>query len=172
MTVTSKGFSVQGRHFYHAIVMWTRIPPEQAFSYVADITRHNDWTTNSIKITPLTPGPTRLGSKYTAVGRQWGKDWPSQLEITGYEPPRRFEFTATGGPVDAPEGDPHRHEFLFIPENGGTQIEARRWDPIPPSWPAWFIHGFMVLVAPNLNMPIRLRTMENLRARLDELANV
>ncbi len=172
MVVASKGFRVEDHHFYHSIVTWVRIPPEQAFAYVADVSRHNEWSTNSIKITPLTPGPVRLGSKYAAVGRQWGKDWPSQLEVTGYEPPRRFEFTATGGPVSAPEGDPHRHEFLFIPERGGTRLEAQRWDPVPPTWSPWFTRAFLVLVAPVLNMPIRLRTIGNLRTRLDALAKV
>lgn len=167
MAVASKGFRVEGNHLYHSILTWVRISPEAAFAYVADIGRHNEWTTNRITITPLTPGPVRLGSKYTAVGRQWGKDWPSDLEVTGYEPPRRFEFTATGGPVGTPEGDPHRHEFLFTAESGGTRLEARRWDPIPPSWPAWQTRVFLVAVAPILNMPIRLRTIENLRRRLE-----
>ncbi len=172
MVVTSKGFWVEGHHFYHTIVIWVRTPPEKAFAYVADISRHNEWSTNSIRFTPLTPGPVRLGSKYAAVGRQWGKDWPSELEVTGYEPPQRFEFTATGGPVGAPAGDPHRHDFLLMPESGGTRLEVQRWDPVPPSWPSWLINIFVVLVAPNLNMPIRLRTIENLRTRLDALVNV
>ena len=170
MGVASKGFQVEGRHFYHTIITWVRSPPETAFAYVADISRHNEWSTNSIQITPLAPGPVRLGSKYTTVGRQWGKDWPSELEVTGYEPPRRFEFTATGGPVGTPDGDPHRHAFLFTPENGGTRLEAQRWDPVPSSWPAWQTSIFLALVAPVLNMPIRLRTIKNLRARLDALA--
>ncbi len=171
MAVASKGFQVEGHHFYHTIVTWVRIPPEAAFAYVADISRHNEWGTNSIKVTPLTSGPVRLGSRYTAVGRQWGKDWPSELEVTGYEPSHRFEFTATGGPVGTPEGDPHRHEFLFTPESGGTRVEARRWDAIPASWPSWQTRIFLVAVAPILNMPIRLRTIDNLRRRLDALAN-
>ncbi len=172
MAVASQGFRVEGHRFYHAIVTRVRIPPEAAFAYVADISRHNEWTTNSIRVTPLTPGPVRLGSKYAAVGRQWGKDWPSELEVTGYEPSQRFEFTATGGPVGAPEGDPHRHEFLFTRESGGTRLEARRWDPIPSTWPSWQVRIFTVAVAPILNMPIRLRTIENLRRRLDALAHV
>ncbi len=172
MVVALKGFQVEGHHFYHSIVTSVRVPPEAAFAYVSDVSRHNEWSTNSIKITPLTPGAVRLGSKYAAVGRQWGKDWPSELEVTGYEPPRRFEFTATGGPVGTPEGDPHRHAFLFTPESGGTRLEAQRWDPIPSSWPSWQTRIFLVAVAPILNMPIRLRTIENLRTRLDALVNV
>ncbi len=151
--------------------MWVRVLPETAFAYVADITRHNEWTVNEIKVTPLTPGPVRLGSRYSAVGRQAGKDWPSQLEVTAYEPPRRFEFTATGGPAPAPESDPHRHEFLFTPQNGGTQLEVRRTDPAPSNWPSWFLYIFTSLVMPILIRGPRIRTVERLRARLDELSD-
>ncbi len=171
MVVASKPFRLEGDHFHHSIVVWVGTPPMTAFAYVADISRHNEWSTNSIRITPLTPAPVGLGSKYAAVGRQWGKDWPSELEVTGYEPPERFEFTATGGPVGAPAADPHRHEFLVTAESGGTRIEVQRWDPVPPNWPPWFTRLFVVLVAPYLNMPIRLRTIENLRKRLDALGS-
>ena len=123
MTVALRDWEVQGRHFRHTFVMWVRARPETAFAYVADIPRHNEWTVDEIKITPLTPGPVRLGSKYHAVGWQAGKDWPSDLAVTVYEPPRRFEFTATGGPISTPDGDPHRHEFLFTPRDGGTEVE-------------------------------------------------
>jgi len=171
MGVTLKDLTVEGRHFRHTLVVWVRVPPETAFAYVSDITRHNEWTVNQVKITPLTPGPVRLGSKYAAVGRQGGKDWPSELEVTGYEPPHRFEFTATGGPIGTPEGDPHRHEFLFAPQNGGTQLEVRRMDPAPANWPSWFMKIFASLIASNFLMPVRKRTVENLQARLDQPAD-
>ena len=171
MGVTLKDGRVEGRHFHHTLVIWVRVSPETAFAYVADITRHNEWTLNEIKVTPLTPGPIRLGSKYAAVGRQGGKDWPSQLEVTAYEPPHRFEFTATGGPIATPEGDPHRHEFLFTSQNGGTQVEVRRTDPAAPNWPSWFLYIFASLAMPILIRGPRMRTVERLRARLDELSD-
>jgi uncharacterized protein YndB with AHSA1/START domain len=171
MKVTLTRVTIENRHAHHTIVTWVRVPPEIAFAYVADITRHNEWASDKIIVTPITPGPVQLGSKYTVVGRQVGKDWPSQLEVTGYEPPHRFAFTATGGPIGTPEGDPHRHEFLFTLKNGGTELEVRRTDPAAPNWPSWFFHLFAFLVMPMLVRSRRIRTTERLRTRLDELAN-
>jgi hypothetical protein len=105
------------------------------------------------------------------VGRQGGKYWPSQLEVTGYEPPHRFEFSATGGPIGTPKGDPHQHEFLFIPKNGGTELEIRRIDPAPPNWPSWFFDSFVFLIMPILIRGRRIGTIESLRTRLDALAD-
>jgi hypothetical protein len=169
MKVTFKNITVESRHFHHTIVTWVQVPPEIAFDYVADITRHHEWALDKIIITPRTPGPVQLGSKYTVVGRQGGKDWPSEVEVTGYEPSQRFEFTATGGPIGAPEGDPHRHEFLFTPKNRGTHLEVRRTDPAAPNWPSWLFHLFAFLSAPIVIRGHRLRTIEKLRTRLDEL---
>jgi len=171
MSVTFKGWTVEGNHFHHTIITWVKVPPETAFAYVADITRHNEWAIDEIKVTPQTSGAVHLGSKFTAVGNQRGKDWPSQLEVTAYEPPARFEFTATGGPIDTPVGDPHRHEFLFTPQNGGTQLEARRMDPVPPNMPAWlfkyFISPFVLIFARRH----RIATIRMLQERLDQLAS-
>ncbi len=133
--------------------------------------RHHEWTLDEIQITPLTLGPVRMGSKYSAVGRQAGKEWPSQLEVTAYEPPTRFEFTATGGPIDSPSGDPHRHEFLFTPQGGGTRLEARRLDPAPPNIPSWL---FIYILAPLVLLYARgqrIKTIKRLQGRLDEMAD-
>jgi uncharacterized protein YndB with AHSA1/START domain len=170
MNVTLKYVAIESRHLHHTIVTWVRVPPEIAFAYVADITRHNEWASDEINVTPLTPGSVQFGSKYTVVGRQGGKDWPSQLEVTIYEPPHRFAFTATGGPIGTPEGDPHRHEFLFTTKNDGTELEVRRTDPAAPNWPSWFFKLFASLIMPILIRGRRIGTIERLRTRLDELA--
>ena len=171
MKVTLTRVTIENRHAHHTIVTWVWVPPEIAFAYVADITRHNEWASDEINVTPITPGPVQLGSKYTVVGRQGGKDWPSQLEVTGYEPSHQFAFTATGGPIGTPEGDPHRHEFLFTLKNGGTELEVRRTDPAAPNWPIWLFHLFAFLVMPILVRGRRIRTIERLQTRLDELAD-
>lgn len=171
MKITLKQVAIESRHLHHAIVTWVQVPPETAFAYVADITRHNEWALDKINVTLPTPGPVQLGSQYIAVGRQGGKDWPSQVVVTGYEPSQRFEFTATGGPIGTPEGDPHRHEFLFTPRNSGTQLEVRRTDPAAPSWPSWFFNLFASLIMPILIRGRCIRTIEKLRTRLDELAD-
>lgn len=37
-----------------------------------------------------------------------------------------------------PDDDPHRHRFIFTPDNGGTRIDQERWDPFSPAWPGYY----------------------------------
>lgn len=153
-----------GRSLY---TTWAAIDPERAFAYVADMTRHHEWAVHQISVKPAEPGPVHLGSRYVASGRQGGRAWPAELEVTMYEPPKGFAFTATGGPIPSPRDRPHRHEFRFIPESGGTRIEIERTDP--------FEGAARLLLTPivkRIASRIRQRTLENLRARLDELGKV
>jgi uncharacterized protein YndB with AHSA1/START domain len=148
------------------VVTWVPVSAAAAFAYVADLTRHNEWTVDEVMVTPHAPGPVQLGRRYSVVGRQGGKAWPSQLEVTVYEPPHRFEFTATGGPLGTPDDDPHRHTFLFTPSDGGTRLELWRTDPAPPRWPAWLCPLLGPLVRATL--ATRITTVARLAARLEE----
>lgn len=145
------------------------LPPQQVFDYISDFSRHHEWARNEISITPVSPGPVKLGSKFRSIGKQAGKEWPSSLEVTAFEPPRRFEFTATGGPLDAPLDQPHRHEFILTPQDGSTLLELRRTDPKPPTWPAWLFRllGNAIL---RISMGHRVETIESLRLQLERLA--
>ncbi len=150
-----------------SVVTWVYAKPEDCFEYISDVPRHSEWALDEIHVTSLTPGLAGLGCRYAAVGKQAGKEWPSQLEVTAYEPPARFEFTATGGPLDAPPEDPHRHEFLFTPIDGGTQIELRRTDPLPPSWPEWVMRLFGPAII-RATLRKRIKTVERLRVQIDQ----
>jgi len=149
---------------HSSVSTWVPSEPGTCFDYVADISRHDEWTTNAVKITALDGDTCRPGARYRAVGRQGGKDWPSELEVTIYDRPLTFEFTATGGPIGTPEDDPHRHTFTFTAEDGGTRIVLTRRDPYPPEW-----SRFKRALAPGivrLTLGIRKRTVANLRRRL------
>ena len=91
------------------------------------------------------------------------------MAVTGFEPPRCFEFTATGGPLDAPIDQPHRHEFLLTPQDGGTRLELRRTDPKPPTWPAW-LFGLLGNTITRISLGRRIETVESLRLQLERLA--
>ncbi|TME68528.1 MAG: hypothetical protein E6I49_13840 [Chloroflexi bacterium] len=121
---------VEGRDFRSDVSTWIDVAPEAAFAYVADMPRHREWAVHAIEVRRIEPGDTRLGSRFESRGKQGTRWWPSELEVVAYEPPRRFAFTATGGPLGTEEGRLHRHEFLFIPRDGGTAFELRRVDPI------------------------------------------
>ena len=46
--------------------------PEQVFSYVADLTRHGEWSEN-LKVESVSENPIGVGSQYHSTGRMMGK---------------------------------------------------------------------------------------------------
>lgn len=115
-----------GDHGYMALSAVVAVSPEVAFDYLADITRHPEWSSDPLQVTPLSPGPAHVGSRYRTVARSLGKDWESEVEITALERPGRFEFTSVGGITHEPEDEPQRHLYTFSPVPDGTLIELRR----------------------------------------------
>ena len=152
--------------FRSSLTVWVPANPDQVFAYVSDITRHPEWAVHKVTVQPLDPaGPVRVGSRFTSSGRQGGRDWPSTLEVTIYERPRRFEFTATGGPIPSPAGNPHRHTFRFMPDGGGTRIVYERLNPIQRR-----VTVVLLPIIGRFAMRIRRKAMVNLVARLQGIA--
>lgn len=150
--------------FTHVITAWVSVPPAAAFDYVADVTRHAEWALDPMTVESLDPPPVHVGSRFRAVGRQGGRDWPSDLVVTEFDRPVRFAFTATGGPIPTTEGHLHRHEFMFREERGGTTLVVRRTDPIPSR----MVRLLLPLIT-RYALRHRLRTIDNLRQRLEGL---
>jgi polyketide cyclase/dehydrase/lipid transport protein len=90
--------------------------PEQAYDYVADITRHPEWGMDDMTIQAKSEGPVQVGSKFDAVGTLFGRRNPSELTVAKLERPRLLEFEAHDR-----RGDTH-HTFTFTPVDGGTEI--------------------------------------------------
>jgi hypothetical protein len=152
---------------YSSVETWVPCEREKCFDYVADFSRHSEWTTNPVEITSLDHGVGGgVGARFHAVGHQAGKHWPSELAVTVYERPSAFEFTATGGPIGTPDDDPHRHTFTFTPQEGGTRIVLARRDPLPPDWSR--AKRSLTPLIVRLTSRSRKRTVANLRQRLIE----
>jgi hypothetical protein len=150
---------------HSSVQTWVPCEPEKCFDYVADFSRHFEWATNRVEITPLDDNVTSgVGARFRAVGHQAGKDWPSELLVTVFERPSTFEFTATGGPIGTPEDDPHRHTFTFTQEESGTRIVLVRRDPLPPNWSR--AKRTITPLIVRLTSGSRKRTVANLTQRL------
>ena len=157
---------VEAGYARSSVTGWAPVPVGQAFSYVADMTRHPEWANDPLTVERVDPEPVGVGTRFRAVGHQGGRDWPSDLTVTGFAPPSRFEFTASGGPLGTTEDRLHRHEFLLTAKDGGTQIEIRRADPL--------VGALMRLVGRpfvRATLGMRLRTVERLTDRLTELTS-
>lgn len=104
-------------------------PPEKAFSYVADLKTHPDWSPDGIRVLAADPTPVVLGWCGKTVGHSLvrGGEQKALIEVTEYDPPRRFAFRATSGD--------HVFEniFNFRAEDGGTVIERVLEHEAPPT---------------------------------------
>lgn len=85
-----------------------RAPLDKVFALTNDIDRAMEWLPAGVRIEKLTPGPTRLGSRYRETRRILGRDDTEIYEITGFDPPRRCEVFADGR-----QGTAGRGEFRF-----------------------------------------------------------
>ena len=100
--------------------------PEKVFDYLADITRHGEWSPKAYTATALTDGPVRIGSKYQSVGWLPGDaQHQNEVEVTAFDRPRRFSFTATD------RGEAFTSDFTLTPTNGGTKVQRVTVMPKP-----------------------------------------
>jgi polyketide cyclase/dehydrase/lipid transport protein len=99
---------------------------DDAFDYVADVTRHPEWATNPMRVERLTPGEMEAGARYRAVGHSevWDAESSSEIEVTRHDRPEAFEISCR---------DAHgefRHLFTFAEEPGGlVRIERHFTSP-------------------------------------------
>lgn len=147
--------------------MWTRahaveVPgtPEDVFAYLADLSRHAEWSPTPLRIDPETPGPAAVGARYRGVGETRGKEIASTVEVTEAVPPRRLAFIATSPSTT------FRHELTVTPADGGSRVERRmtllRARPVLRAiWP---------LVGGRVIWPQAVAAMERLKEVLTERA--
>lgn len=74
-------------------------PPTEVFDFIATnhFENHPRWDANIISVEPITSGPMGVGSK-ARVRRKRGGGEDEVLEVTAFEPPRRFASRDNIGP--------------------------------------------------------------------------
>ncbi len=134
--------------------------PEVVFAYVADLTRHPEWSGGRLRIEAVSSGPVGVGSQYRSYGEvAVQKNRPNTVRVTEYKPPSRFAFVAN----DPDFGDVP-HEFTFTPQAGGTLVERRAAITLPPIKALLF----KTFVYPFLGNPAMEKSMQALKAKLEE----
>ena len=129
-------------------------PQEQVYNYVADFPRHTEWNHQPQQMTPLTSGPTRVGSQYKTE-----EDMPSNMptmqklmfrvmmpvlkmmhkfegytvaEITALEPNERVAWTAHMPNKQGKKLMQMHWELRMQGENGATKV-IQRCEIDPPA---------------------------------------
>jgi len=135
------------------------VPPEVAFAYVADLTRHGEWNPG-LKVTANAEGLATVGSRFQSVGHIFGREIHDDLCITKYNTPVHFAFFVKSGSG----GEELTHEFMLQPKDSGTLITRTASATVSlllkllaPILGALFVNSEMT------------KSLERLKAKLEEI---
>jgi uncharacterized protein YndB with AHSA1/START domain len=135
-------------------------PLQKAFDYVADLSRHPEWSSGELKIEAITPGPIAVGKEYQSHGEVAGqKNRPNTVQVTEYEPPHKFSFAAKD-----PDFGKVAHEFTFTERSGGVLITRTMTVNLNP----FVAFAFRFFIYPFVGRPSMNRAMAGLKAKLEE----
>ena len=74
-------------------------PSEQVFDFLANPLNDPQWSSASVEMRKTSGGPVGVGATFRQVGRFLGRRLEFALEVTAYEPNRRFGMKVTAGPI-------------------------------------------------------------------------
>lgn len=94
-------------------------PPEKVFSYLADFTRHGEWSMSVSKLEQLTPGPIAVGSEFKS-SETIPIEFDSFAQIKALDEPTRIAWESTDHKVFRTNW-----EFEISPIPGGTHVVQR-----------------------------------------------
>lgn len=107
--------------------------PQDVFDYVLAIERTPEWRPRMSGAEWITTGDPGVGSRFRVLVRTLGYTFRFQLEVTVWDPPRLFAYTAQQGPVHTdsymewlPDGDGCRFSIGGEPRSNNRLISALR----------------------------------------------
>ena len=89
-------------------------PPSEVFAYITDADRLPEWQSGAVEAQWL--GEKARGTRIHEVRKFLGRRMETELEVTEYEPDRRFGLKAVSGPV------PYSVTQELEPRDGGTRL--------------------------------------------------
>lgn len=132
---------------------------QTAFDYVADLTKHPEWSGGELRIETVSPGPIQVGKEYVSKGEfAIQKERPNKLKVTEFESPYKFGFVAN----DPTIGDVF-HTFTFVEKENKVSItRTMRLDLNP-----FMAFGFAFFVYPLTGNPSMKKALRNLKTKLE-----
>jgi uncharacterized protein YndB with AHSA1/START domain len=117
-------------------------PPQKAYDYLADVSRHSDWASHNLSVEKTSAGPIAVGSTFSSTGHQMGTH-TRVVTITELVPNQKIVYQS-----DDDTGK-MRHSFTFAAENGGTRI-AKSFEPIKTGLMLTVFRPMMYVVQPRM----------------------
>ena len=101
-------------------------PVEEVFAYATNPANNAKWQEGLVESRLVSSGPIGVGSQITDVRKFLGRDMDSKLEVTAFEPNRKFGEKVISGPLQfeiiesfEPAGDGTKVSLLAHGEPGG-----------------------------------------------------
>ena len=101
-------------------------PAGRVFDYVADFTRHGEWSGNGLEVTKDSDGPAAVGSTYSTTAKQFGTQ-REHSTVTEFTPGRAFAWDSKGalGRV---------HHWFSMSEDGGATTLTKGAEMLEPTF--------------------------------------
>lgn len=135
--------------------------PDKAHAYVAEVTKHPEWSPDDMSVRAETPGAPAAGSRYHTTGKLQGRPNDSVVEVLSSEPGKAFTFKAKD------KNSEWLHEFTFSAVDGGTRIDRRVTTVSGPPG----MNIVLTLIHPFIVGPGNMRSMMMLKERLESGAS-
>jgi uncharacterized protein YndB with AHSA1/START domain len=91
------------------------VPPQKAFEYLADITKHPEWANHQLEIEKVSEGPVAVGSEYRCVGHQMGEHH-AKVVVTELVPSQKIVYEAED------DTGHYRHFITVTAKDGAAEI--------------------------------------------------
>ena len=91
-------------------------PVNEVFSYMTNLERMPEWQSSLAEMRQESDGEMRVGTRLREVRKFLGRQMQSTLEVTEWEPDRRWALRVVEGPVE------YRVDHILEPADGGTRL--------------------------------------------------
>ena len=98
---------------------WIAAPPETVFVLMHDVNHFPAVLTNVVRAEKLTPGPVGLGTRFLETRKINGREASAEIEVTTYEPSRRYSATSAQSGITA------TYHYTLTPEKNGTRVNLQ-----------------------------------------------
>ena len=104
-----------------------KFPPDVVFEYVSNLDNTTKWLPGVMQVDKLTDGPVSVGTRYRETRQVADRKGHVDMEVTGFDPPRRFATSFDQGGYDT------TYSYSFAADGSGTKVtlvcelEGRGW---------------------------------------------
>ncbi|WP_077488728.1 SRPBCC family protein [Sinomonas mesophila] len=91
-------------------------PAEDVFAFIADLNNIPTWQSEVVTSKVVTPGPTRVGTRFTEDVKMGPRRTTANCEVTEFAPGSMMGFTATSPAMD------YQGRFTLAPASGGSEF--------------------------------------------------